>query len=167
MILALAGTYLSPYLPDFDSMKFAKEKITFNDAGPDSIKFSRIIFQDPQCDSPEGVDFQTEGSYDFLPGVASYIKEIILTVDQNMDGKCIDNSDGTFECNPGLLLSAGNYLIPIDGSDDEGGSIDPGTDPGGGGSSLSSMFTSEQLTHFGGSALVNLVRSALLTFPIV
>ena len=37
-----------------------------------------------------------------------------------MDGKCIDNSDGTFECNPGLLLSAGNYLIPIDGSDDEG-----------------------------------------------
>ena len=43
--LALAGTYLSPCLPDFDSMKFAKEKITFNDAGLIQLNLVVLYFK--------------------------------------------------------------------------------------------------------------------------
>ena len=98
-----------------------------------------------------------------------------------MEGKCVDNNNGTFECRPGSLLSAGNYLIPLNfGSGDDGEVPEPGPDgypggsdgypggpdgypggpdgypegypvpdPGSGESPPSSMFTSEQLSHFG------------------
>ena len=43
--LALAGTYLSPCLPDFDSMKFAKEKITFNESCMIQLSLVELYFK--------------------------------------------------------------------------------------------------------------------------
>jgi hypothetical protein len=153
---SIDGTYLTPCLPDFESMKFIKEKITFNETTSNSIKFSRIVFQDPSCDSPEGVDFQTEGTYSFELGDLDYVKDLVIIVDQNTDGKCIDNNNGTFECRPGEFVCVGNYLIPIN-EDDQG-------QPEEGGSSTFS-FTSEMLSHFGGDCPSGLDSECPSNFP--